>query len=55
VRYDELAPLLLSEAQKQAAQIRDLKEQMAELKAINQETRAALRKLQATDAVMAQR
>lgn len=32
VRYDELAPLLLKEAQQQAAEIRDLKQQVAELK-----------------------
>jgi hypothetical protein len=32
VRYDELAPMLLNELQQQAAQIRDLKQQMAELK-----------------------
>jgi hypothetical protein len=61
VRYDELAPMLLNEAQKeqhriaaQDAEIRDLKkqqlrtqQQMAELKALNQATQVALRALQA--------
>ena len=62
VRYDELAPMLLNEAQKQAATIRALKQQqfrtqqeMAELKALNQATQVALRKLQARDQLVAQR
>jgi hypothetical protein len=42
VRYDELAPMLLNEMQQQHAQmtasIRDLKQQMAEMRAINQAT-----------------
>jgi hypothetical protein len=38
VRYDELAPMLLNELQKQAAEMRDLKQQMAVLKALNQTT-----------------
>jgi uncharacterized protein YhaN len=55
VRYDELAPMLLNELQQQAAEIRDLKEQMAELKDLKQELHAALAKLQAEDALVAQR
>jgi hypothetical protein len=39
----------------QTAEIRDLKQQMAELKALNQETQVALRKLQAKDEFVAQR
>ena len=46
MRYDELAPMLLNEVQKrnaaQDAQIRDLKQQVAEL-------RAALQSLHAKD------
>jgi hypothetical protein len=55
VRYDELAPILLNEAQQQqrnaqaqAEQIRDLKQQVAEM-------RAALLRLQAKDEFVAQR
>jgi len=55
VRYDELAPMLLNEAQEQAATIRDLKQQMAELKALNQATQLALRKLEARDQLVARR
>ena len=51
VRYDELAPMLLNEVQKrnaaQDAQIRDLKQQVAEL-------RAALQSLHAKDERVAQ-
>jgi hypothetical protein len=49
VRYDELAPMLLNEAQKQAEEIRDLKQQLAELKDLNQATLAALQNLQVKD------
>ena len=62
VRYDELAPMLLNEAQRQqrineaqAAEMRDLKQQLAELKAINQATQVALRKLQSEEELVAQR
>jgi hypothetical protein len=55
VRYDELAPLLLNEVQQQAAEMRDLKQQMAQLKAINEATQAAFRTLQTKDELMAQR
>ena len=66
VRYDELAPMLLNEVQQQraqttqkidaqAAEIRDLKQQMAELKDLNQATQVALRQLQAKDALVVQR
>jgi Chaperone of endosialidase len=60
VRYDELAPILLNEAQRQqkkivaqaqsiaaqAADIRELKQQMTELNDLKQELHAALFKLQ---------
>jgi hypothetical protein len=62
VRYDELAPMLLNEVQQQQsknavqdAEIRDLKQQMAELKALNQATQDALQKLQTKDKLVAQR
>jgi hypothetical protein len=69
VRYDELAPMLLNEVQKQqkaaavqaqanaaqAAEIRDLKQEVAELHNLKQEMRAALVKLQSKDELVAQR
>jgi Chaperone of endosialidase len=66
VRYDELAPMLLNDVQKQrtqiaeiidaqAAEMRDLKRQVAELTDLNQTTQIALRKLQANDEFVAQR
>jgi hypothetical protein len=48
VRYDELAPMLLNETQQQAAKIRALEQQVAEM-------HAALLKLQAKDERVAQR
>jgi hypothetical protein len=76
VRYDELAPMLLSEVQQQQrkmaaqaakvvaqdehaaaqdAQIRDLKQQVSELKNLNQATQVALGKLQTRTEFVAQR
>ena len=62
VRYDELAPMLVNEVQKQqsknAAQdtrIRDLEQQVEKLTTLNQATQAALRKLQTKDQTVAQR
>jgi hypothetical protein len=55
VRYEELAPMLLSEVQQQAAQIRALKSQVEELSDLKQEMRAALRQLQSTNQLVAQR
>jgi hypothetical protein len=66
VRYDELAPMLLNEVQQQraqttekidaqAAEIRDLKQQVTELKALNQATQVALRNLQSKEELVAQR
>jgi hypothetical protein len=55
VRYDELAPMLLNEVQQQAAEIRELKGQVAELNDLKQEMRAALLKLQGKDQLVAQR
>jgi hypothetical protein len=45
VRYDELAPMLLNEMQRQAAEIRGLKTQLAELNDLKQELHAAIRQL----------
>jgi hypothetical protein len=69
VRYDELAPMLLNEVQKQerkidalatvnadqAAEIRDLRRQVAELNDLKQEMRAALLRLKSQDQLVAQR
>jgi hypothetical protein len=69
VRYDELAPMLLNEMQKQeqkidtqantnaeqAAEIRDLKQQVAALNELKTEMHAALAQLKAKDRLVAQR
>jgi hypothetical protein len=55
VRYDELAPILLSEVQQQAAEIRDLKQRLAELHDLTQKMRAALLNLNAKDDRLATR
>ncbi|HSY07021.1 MAG TPA: tail fiber domain-containing protein [Steroidobacteraceae bacterium] len=55
VRYDELAPMLLNEVQQQAAEIHDLKKQIVEMRAVDQATQDALRKLQAAGEFVAQR
>jgi len=48
VHYEELAPMLLSEVQQQAAEIRDLKKLIVEMQ-------AGLQQLQARDAFVARR
>jgi hypothetical protein len=55
VRYDELAPMLLTEVQRQAGEIRDLKQQVAGLTELKQEMRAVLLKLRSKDRLVAQR
>jgi hypothetical protein len=62
VRYDELAPMLLNEMQKEAAtvasqaiEIRDLKQQVAKVNELEQRLDAALQQLNAKDQVVAQR
>jgi trimeric autotransporter adhesin len=62
IRYDELAPMLLNEVQQQqrkidaqAAEIRDVKQQLAELKGLKQDLHAALLNLQAKDELAANR
>jgi hypothetical protein len=69
VRYDELAPMLLNEVQKQATEISALKQQLVtqssqlqstqqqvtELQDLKQELHAALAKLQSKDELVAQR
>lgn len=62
VRYDELAPMLLNEMQKEAAtvaaqavDIRDLKQQVAKVDELEQRLDAALQQLRAKDQVIAQR
>ena len=58
VRYDELAPMLLNEVQKQAAEIRALKVQMRAVKEMHSELRelhAALANKQGKEALVADR
>jgi len=55
VRYEELAPILLSEVQQQAAQIRALQQQVAELNDLKAELHAALRQMQTKNELVAQR
>jgi hypothetical protein len=61
VRYDELAPMLLNEVQKQAAEIRELKQQQkqfatqAELNDLKQQLQAALAALRSKEQLVAQR
>ena len=58
VRYDELAPMLLNEVQKQQAklaEVDELKQQIAELRQQNEAMQAALLKLQGKDRLVAQR
>jgi hypothetical protein len=62
VHYEELGPMLLNEVQRQAAEIRDLKQQqkdleqqVAELTDLKQEMRAALLKLHSKDQFVARR
>jgi hypothetical protein len=59
VRYDELAPMLLNEVQQQKAQLREqgaeiksMREQVAELRRINESTQAALSRLQTNRVAM---
>lgn len=51
IRYDELAPLLLSEVQQQRHELQTLQQQIADMKEANAATQLALRKIQATDPV----
>jgi hypothetical protein len=46
VRYEELAPMLLNEMQQQAAQLRDMREELVELKRLNQSMQAVVLDLQ---------
>jgi hypothetical protein len=61
VRYDELAPMLLNEVQKQAVEIRELKQQQqqfatqAELNDLKQQLQAALAALRSKDELVARR
>ena len=55
VRYDELAPMLLNEVKQQAAHIRKLEQQLAELTDLKKEMRAVLAKQRAETGLIAQR
>jgi hypothetical protein len=58
VRYEELAPMLLSEVQQQATEIRDLKQQVAKVNDLEHELtemRTALAALQSKDQLITRR
>jgi hypothetical protein len=58
VRYDELAPMLLNEVQKEQAEIRNLKQQVTRINDLERalaEMHAVLAKLQSKDQLVAQR
>ena len=58
VRYQALTPILLNEVQalrKQVAELADLKDELAELRAANQAMQAALMELAARERQVAQR
>ena len=55
VRYDELAPMLLSELQNQAVEISELRQQVAELNDLKREMRAALVALKSEDQLVVRR
>ena len=55
VRYDELAPILVKEVQKQAADIKRYQQGVAEMRKELAELHAAFLKLQAKDELLARR
>jgi len=55
VHYEELTPMLLNELQKQAAEIRDLRQQVTELSGLKAELRTALSNLQTANRFFADR
>jgi hypothetical protein len=65
VRYDELAPMLLNEVQRQErelnterqefSEIENLKQQLSDLKRLNESMQTAVAKLSASDGLMAMR
>jgi len=55
VRYDELAPILLSEVQKQQTKLQSLEDEVAQLKKVNEAMQAAISELRAKDQLVAER
>jgi hypothetical protein len=55
VRYDELAPMLLNEVQQQKSQLREMQQQVAELKKQNDAIQVALAKVLEKDEHLAMR
>ena len=55
VRYEELAPMLLSEVQQQASEIRDLKQQVAKVNDLKNRLDAVLQLLKAKNELGAHR
>ena len=55
VRYDELAPMLLNEAQKQQTKLQSLEEEVAQLKKMNETMQAAIAQMRSKDQLVAER
>jgi Chaperone of endosialidase len=55
VRYDELAPMLLNEVQKQQSTLQSLAEEVAQLRKVNEDTQAALAQMRSTERQVAAR
>lgn len=55
VRYDELAPMLLNEMQKQQTKLQSLEEEVAQLKNVNEAIQAAIAQMRSRDQLVAER
>ena len=55
VRYDELAPMLLNEVQKQQKNLQSLEEEVAQLKKLNETMQAAIAQMRSKDQLVAER
>jgi hypothetical protein len=55
VRYDELAPMLLNEVQKQQAKLQGLEDEIAQLKKMNEATQTAIAQMRSKDQLVAER
>jgi hypothetical protein len=55
VRYDELAPMLLNEVQKQQTKLRSLEEEVAQLRKVSEASQAAIAQMQSKAQLVAGR
>jgi hypothetical protein len=55
VRYDELAPMLLNEVQKQQTKLQSLEEEVAQLKKVSETMQAAVAQMRSKDQLVAER